>query len=151
MNSLFYVALLSVLPISELRGSIPLGFGLGLDPFLVVLTAVIFNFLAVFIVFFFMDNLHRLFLRAKFYRSFFDGYIKKNRCKIEKAVGKKTEFLALMILVAIPLPLTGAYTGSVLAWFFGISRRKAYLAIFLGVVVAALIMILVSFGIFGLS
>ena len=93
MNSLFYVALLSVLPISELRGSIPLGFGLGLDPFLVVLTAVIFNFLAVFIVFFFMDNLHRLFLRAKFYRSFFDGYIKKNRSKIEKAVGKKTEFL----------------------------------------------------------
>ncbi|MBS3150525.1 small multi-drug export protein [Candidatus Woesearchaeota archaeon] len=151
MNSLFYVALLSVLPISELRGSIPLGFGLGLDPFLVVLTAVIFNFLAVFIVFFFMDNLHRLFLRAKFYRSFFDGYIKKNRSKIEKAVGKKTEFLALMILVAIPLPLTGAYTGSVLAWFFGISRRKAYLAIFLGVVVAALIMTLVSFGIFGLS
>jgi len=148
MNSLLYVALLSILPISELRGSIPLGFGLGLNPTLVILTAILFNFLAVIIVFFFLDNLHKIFLGIKPYRLFFNHYIERNRKKLERKLGTKAEFLTLALIVAIPLPFTGAYTGSILAWFFGIKRKKAYLAIFLGILLAALIVSLISLGIF---
>ncbi len=123
-----------------------MGLALGLDPFLVYIVAVIFNFLAIPIVFFFLDHLHSYFLRNRTYRNFFSKYIGRNRKKLERAIGTKAEFWALMLIVLIPLPLTGAYTGSILAWFFGLKRRKAYLAIFLGILIAGIIVSLAAQG-----
>jgi len=150
MLDIIKVALLSILPISELRGGIPVGLALGLNPVLVYIVAVFFNFLAIFIVFFFLDNLHNSFIKNKYYKSFFTKYIHRNRKKIEKVVGTKTEFWALMLIVLIPLPFTGAYTGSILAWFFGLKRRKSYLAILLGILIAGIIVTLASFGVIAL-
>ena len=150
MLDILKVALLSILPISELRGGIPVGLALGINPILVYITAVLFNFLAVFLIFFFLDNIHSHFLRYKKYKIFFNNYIHKNRKKLEKHVGKKTEFYALIIFVAIPFPITGAWTGTILAWFFGLKRRKAYLAILLGILIAGIIVTLASLGIIAL-
>ena len=150
MIDLLKVGLLSILPISELRGGIPLGLALGLNPFIVYTVAVLFNFLAVPIVFFFFDNIHKYFMRNKGYSVFFNNYIHRNRKKIEGSVGKKTEFWALMLLVLIPLPFTGAYTGSTLAWFFGLKRKEAYIAIFSGVIMAGIIVTIASLGIISL-
>ena len=49
-----------------------------------------------------------------------------------------------MLFVGIPLPITGAYTGTIVAWFFGIERKKAYLALSLGIIMAGMIVTLVS-------
>ena len=150
MLDIIKVAILSILPISELRGGIPVGLALGMNPVLVYIVAVIFNFLAIPIVFFFLDNLHNSFIKNKYYKSFFTKYIHRNRKKIEKVVGTKAEFFTLMLIVLIPLPLTGAYTGSILAWFFGLKRRKSYLAILLGILIAGIIVTLASFGVIAL-
>ena len=148
MNSMVYVALVSASPIIELRGSIPLGIGLGLNPILVMMTAILFNFLITFVIFFFLDTFHGIFMKFNFYNNFFNRRIERTRKKLESHIGTKTEFWALMIFVGIPLPMTGAWTGSVLAWFFGIRRIKAYLALFFGIVIAAVIVTLLSLGIF---
>ncbi|MHA1868279.1 MAG: COG2426 family protein [Candidatus Heimdallarchaeaceae archaeon] len=150
MINLLKVALLSILPISELRGGIPLGLGLGINPIQVYIIAVFFNFLSVPIMFFFLDNIHSYFLKNKHYASLFNKYIHRNRKKLEKTIGKKAEFWTLMLIVLIPLPFTGAYTGSILAWFFGLNRKKAYLAILLGILIAGIIVTLVSLGLIAL-
>ncbi|MBL7148438.1 MAG: small multi-drug export protein [Nanoarchaeota archaeon] len=150
MINLLKVALLSILPISELRGGIPLGLALGMNPLLVYIIAVFFNFLSIPITFFFLDNLHSYFLKNKHYSLLFTKYISRNRKKLEKAIGTKAEFWALMLVVLIPLPFTGAYTGTILAWFFGLKRKKAYLAILLGILIAGIIVTLASLGVIAL-
>jgi uncharacterized membrane protein len=148
--SLLYVLGLSILPISELRGGIPLGITQGLNPILVFLVAVLSNILVIPIVFFFLDNIHGHFSKITLYRNLFDSYVERSRSKLENKIGTKTEFLALMLFVGVPLPVTGAYTGSILAWFFNINRKKAYLAVMSGVVLSGVIVTLVSVGLLSL-
>lgn len=141
------VILLSLLPISELRGAIPIGIAAGMKPFSVFLTAVIANSLVIPIVFFFLDTLHRHFYKIRYYQALFDKYIERTRKKFEKHAGSKWEFAALCIFVAVPLPMTGAYTGTVVAWLFNLDRKKSYLSLALGVLGAGIIVTLVSIGV----
>jgi uncharacterized membrane protein len=148
MNNLIWAIILSVLPISELRGGIPLAIGLGYKPLLVFLTCTIANSLIVFPFFFFLDYLNNYFMRFTRYRNFFNKYLEKKRGGLEKYIGKKGEFIALMIFVGIPLPGTGAYTGTLLAWFFKMKRIYSYIAIIAGVIIAGILITLASIGIF---
>ncbi|MDP6642008.1 MAG: small multi-drug export protein [Candidatus Nanoarchaeia archaeon] len=148
--SLLNVLGLSILPISELRGGIPLGIAQGLNPILVFLVAVLSNILVIPIVFFFLDNIHGYFNKITLYRNIFDSYVERSRSKLESKIGTKTEFLALMLFVGVPLPVTGAYTGSILAWFFNINRKKAYLAVMSGVILSGVIVTSASIGLFSL-
>jgi|SRR3989338_615924 len=150
MLDILKVALLSILPILELRGGIPLGLALGLDSTTVFITAVISNLLAIPLVFFFLDNIHSHLLKYEKYKKFFEDYINKKREKIERKIGTKAEFIALLIFIAIPIPGTGAWTGSILAWFFNVKRSKAYLAAFLGVLIAGVLVMLASLGLIAL-
>ena len=147
MSLILNEILLSVLPVSELRGGITYAIGFGLNPFLAYFIGVLSNFFVIPICFFFLDNLHKYFLGLKFYSKLFDKYINRNRKKLEKYVGGKGEFFGLLILTAIPLPMTGAWTATILAWFFGLKRRKSYLAISLGILIAGVLVTLASLGI----
>jgi len=148
MSVILNEILLSVLPISELRGGIPYAIASGLHPVLAYLFGVLGNLLVIPLVFFFLDNIHKYFLKLKIYSKIFDIYVNRNRKKLEKYVGSKFEFWALVLVVSIPLPMTGAYTGSILAWFFGLKRRKSYLAISLGILIVGVIVTLISLGLF---
>ncbi|MBI2667770.1 small multi-drug export protein [Candidatus Woesearchaeota archaeon] len=148
--SLLNVIGLSVFPISELRGGIPVGIAQGFNPLLVFFVAVISNFLAIPLTFFFLDYLHDYFTKMKLYNNIFSYYIKKNRNKLENKIGTKAEFMALLIFVGIPFPLTGAYSGSILAWFFGMNRKMAYLSITFGIILAGLIVLITTLGLFSL-
>ncbi len=148
MNQLIYAIILTVLPISELRGGIPYAISQGFSPLFVFLLLTFLNILVMFPIFFFLDYLHEHFLKIKFYSFVFNKYINRTRRKIEKHVGTKWELVALYLLVAIPFPGTGCYTGTLAAWLFKIKRKKAYLAISLGVVTAGVIVTLISLGIF---
>ena len=150
MIDILKVALLSILPISELRGGIPLGLALGINPVTVFLVAVISNILAIPLIFFFLDNIHKRLMKYNKYKKFFDYYIERSRNKLESRIGTKAEFIALMIFVGIPLPGTGAWTGAILAWFFNMKRARAYLSVSLGVLIAGIVVMLASLGLIAL-
>ena len=135
-------ALLSVLPISEVRGAIPLAFYNELRWFIIVL--VLLNILTIPIIFLFLDNINTLLLKIKPYKKFFEKTVERTRRKIHKKI-EKYGYLGLMLFVAIPLPFTGAYTGTLAAWFFKMNRKKSFIAITLGVIIASIIVSLVCF------
>ena len=147
VNNLIISILLSIAPISELRGGIPYGIGFGYNPLLVFALCTLANILIIFVIFAFLDTLHDYFMKIKIYRKLFYRTIKKGRKKIESKIGTAWEPIALFLLVAIPLPGTGAYTGSIVAWFFKLNRKKSLIAITLGVITAGIILTLVATGV----
>lgn len=128
----------SIMPISELRGGIPYAIIHGIHPVMAYLICCGANILAFPIVYFFLLTLHPLFMKWTFYETLFNKFIARTRKKLENNV-EKYGFWALMIFVMIPLPVTGAYTGSFAAWVFGIPKRQAFLAVALGVLIAGVI------------
>ena len=135
-----WVLLATVAPISELRGGIPLGISLGLPPLFTFLIAVIANALIFFPIFFAL----RLFYDKVLYRiPLFDRYLDGLR-KRGKPIVDKYGLWGLALFVAVPLPLTGAYTGTILAWLIGMDWRKAFPAVGLGVVVAGIVVLLIT-------
>jgi uncharacterized membrane protein len=142
-----WVLLTTVLPISELRGGIPLGISLGLDPLFTFFIAVIANVLIFFPIFFAL----RLFYDKVLYRiPLFDKYLDNLR-KRGKPKVEKYGFWGLFLFVAIPLPITGAYTGTILAWLLGMDWRRAFPAVGLGVIVAGVVVLLITLGIISIS
>ena len=142
--------ILSMLPIAELRGGIPLAIASGATPFAAFISCVIANIIIVPIIFLFLDYVHNHLTKKKFYNNLFERHIHSSRKKLEKRVGTKWEFVTLFLLVAIPFPFTGAYTGTLLSWFFKINRKKSYLSIVLGVITAGVIVTLASIGVVSL-
>jgi uncharacterized membrane protein len=136
--------LVTVSPISELRGGIPLGIlEFGLDPLLVFFISVIANALIFFPVFFAL----RLFYVKVLYRiPLFDKYLDNLR-KRGKPIVEKYGFWGLTLFVAIPLPITGAYTGTILAWLVDMDWKKAFPAVGVGVIIAGVIVFLITLGV----
>ncbi|MBS3133374.1 small multi-drug export protein [Candidatus Woesearchaeota archaeon] len=130
--------LLSMLPVSELRGAIPYGIIYGLNPVLVFITAVVSNILVIPIIFVFLNYIHNHLMRIKIYEGMFGRFIERVRRKAHPRI-LKYGYLGLTLFVAVPLPVTGAYTGTLAAWLFGMERKKAFLALSLGVVMAGII------------
>ena len=126
------------MPISELRGGIPYALSHDIHPLVAYLLCVGVNALAFPIVFLFLEFLHPIFLKVKLYESLFEKFVVRTQKKIEKNI-KKWGFWGLMIFVMIPLPVTGAYTGSFAAWLFNIKKKQAFLAVTLGVIIAGII------------
>ena len=148
LKKLIYIFAISMVPVIELRAAIPIGAGMGLEMWQCFLAAVLGNLLPVpFLVLFGGKVLPWLAGFEKFGKPF------RKILEIgEKKVGKmnKTLFWGLLTFVAIPLPGTGAWTGSLVAITLGLSLKKAFPPIALGVVGAGLIMMLGSYGIVGL-
>jgi uncharacterized membrane protein len=136
--------LATVLPISELRGGIPLGIlEFGLDPLFTFFIAVIANTLIFFPIFFALRFFYDKFLfRIPLFDKYLDSLRKRGKPKVEKY-----GFWGLALVVAIPLPLTGAYTGTILAWLVGMDWKKAFPAVGLGVIVAGVVVLLITLGV----
>ena len=137
-NIIFWSIFLSILPIAELRGGIPYAIANDLNPLLTFFICVGANILVFPIVFLFLEFLHPLFLKIDLYKRLFDKFIIKTRVKVGNKL-EKYGFWGLMIFVMIPLPVTGAYSGSFAAWLFNIPKKKAFLAVSLGVIMAGII------------
>jgi len=106
------ILLASVSPISELRGGIPLGIlKYELDPFFVFCIAVVANALIFFPVFFILRFFYdKVLFRIPLFSKYLDGLRRRGKPKVDKY-----GFWGLALFVAVPLPLTGAYTGTILA------------------------------------
>ena len=149
MKEILVTILLSMAPISELRGSIPYALLSGIDPALAFLISVAGNIAIIFVVFFFLDYLHRHFMKIKIYVRLFDWYMERIRKKTSKIISSWV-YVSLYFFVAVPLPGTGAYTGCLIAWFFSLNRYISILAIAFGVLTAGIIVIASSLSIINL-
>jgi uncharacterized membrane protein len=150
---IIYAIILSMLPISELRGGLPLAIVYANQhniPIALIFSLIVMaNIIAVFFVFFFLDKFHRLFLRIKIYKKFFDKYIEKFQKKLDKFEKKysTTGFFALTLLVALPLPIIGgAWTGCLIAWLLDLDRKKSILSISLGIIIAGVLVLIGTLG-----
>jgi uncharacterized membrane protein len=134
-------ALLSFLPISELRGAIPYAMFNQIHrmPWYIAYPyAAALNALVAPVCWIFLSTLHRLFLKMPWYENFFTRFVERARNKLHRGV-EKWGWLGVAVFVAIPLPMTGAWTGVLGAWVLGLPRGKTLLAVILGVAVAGAI------------
>lgn len=138
VTTVLMTALLSILPISELRGAIPYAVIRGVGVIPATLLSILFNALVPVIVYVFLSTLHKLLYRWKPYKSFFDRTVERAQKKVHEKI-EKYGYWGLMIFVAIPLPMTGAWTGTLGAWILGMDKKKATLAIVAGVAIAGII------------
>ena len=136
---------ISMAPIIELRGGLPYGIALGLDYPMALAAAVLGNMVPVpFIIVYIRHVFTWLRKRSKWWDEKITRLEKKAHLK--GRVVRKYSTIGLCILVAIPLPGTGAWTGALVAAVLDMRLKKAIPAIFLGVCIAAAIMTMVTFG-----
>lgn len=137
---------ISMVPVVELRGGLPYGIALGLDYPLALAMAVIGNMLPVpFIIFY----IRKVFIWIRRHMQWMDDIITRieNKAHLKGQTVQKYGALGLCILVAIPLPGTGAWTGALVAVLLDMRMKKALPSIFLGVLIAAAIMTAVTYGV----
>ena len=143
----FGVMICSMIPIIELRGAIPLGAALGMPWWLNYICAVVGNMIPVPFILLFIKKVIAWMTacRVKLFNKI-GGWLtkkaEKNRAKIEKY-----SFWGVCLFVALPLPVTGAWTGSLVAAVIDMKFWKALLSCLLGVMIAGVIMTLASYGV----
>jgi len=143
------VLLVAMLPIIELRGAIPIGINFyHLVWYRAVIIAIIGNMIPIFLILFLLDKISILLSKIRFFAKFFAWLFTRTRRKSK--IIEEYETIGLMIFVAIPLPMTGAWTGAVAAFLLGLRYLDAILAIFFGVLIAAVVVTTLSLlGIWG--
>jgi len=141
-NKEIAVVVLGALPISELRGAIPLALALDFSPVKAYLLAYIGNLIPVIPLLFLLQPIADKLRHIGIFRKFFDWLFERTRRKA--ALVERFEALGLILFVAIPLPITGAWTGCVAATLFKIRFRYAFLAIACGVTLAGFIVLGIS-------
>ncbi len=147
MGSLLYAIVLSMLPVSEVRGGIPYAMLSGIPWYVALPVCAAANMLIVFPLYLFLNTVNQQFMRIGIYRKLFTRYIERVRKRGEKVI-QKYGYPGLIVFVAVPLPVTGAYTGTVLSWLLGMQQRKSFFFIAAGVLMASVIVSLVMlFGI----
>lgn len=130
--------IVAALPVSELRGAIPLAIlKFGFSPLKAYMFAFIGNALPVIPILFLLEPVSGRLRRFPLWKKFFDWLFERTRRKA--SLIEKFEALGLILFVAIPLPITGAWTGCVAATLFKIKFRYAFPAILIGIAMAGII------------
>ncbi|MEM0492679.1 MAG: small multi-drug export protein [Candidatus Thermoplasmatota archaeon] len=136
----------SMLPYFEARYTIPLSM-LTFDPawswWQALPLAVTGNMIPVPFILLFFYKIEKLLRPYKTWSRLMDWLFKRTRKKADNHI-KKYEYIGLFIFVAVPLPLTGAWTGSLIAYLFDLNRVKSFITILLGVIAASFIMIIIT-------
>ena len=148
------VFVISMVPLIELRGAVPYAVAQGLNIPLSYIIAVVGNMLPVPIIFFFARRVlewgdaFEWPKGLKWVGRFFHFCLEKGEKggrKLTEKVGRST-YIALFLFVGIPLPGTGAWTGCLIAAVLEMDRKKSFIAALIGVLIASIIMMLISFG-----
>jgi Predicted membrane protein len=132
------IIVISALPVVELRGALPVAINVfGMAWYKAFCLAIIGNLLPVPILLLFLDSLAKVASRVEVGRKMVNWVFERTRRRGNTI--EKYEKLGLMLFVAIPLPVTGAWTGSIAAFLLGLKFRYAFLSILLGVIIAGAI------------
>ena len=152
LSSVLTVLAIAASPLSELRGAIPVAISAFHFPwYYALLIGVIGNLLPVVFILLVLDTISRWLSKVRF----FDQLLKWlfERTRRQGKIIERYERIGLALFIAIPLPVTGAWTGSVIAVLLGIKFRYAFLSIFIGVLIAGIIVTcatLLGWAVFGL-
>ncbi len=155
-NEIFYVILLALLPVSEVRGAIPLAYYVTNDSYLrlyLIIASTIANCLIPVILIPSLKRLEGLILHlsnrnavvARFFK-LYTSIVDNARRKAQKYLSK-WGYLGLTIFVAIPLPGTGAWTGSLVAYVFNLDKVKSIISVVTGVIIASILITLAMEGV----
>lgn len=137
------VALVSMVPVVELRGAIPIAESLGLNIFIYYPLSILFNMIPVPFIYLFARRILEWGKDKKVIGKFFTWCLQKGEKggkKLKETAGEKGIFWALLIFVGIPLPGTGAWTGTLAASFLDIGFKTSVIAVMCGVIMAGIIM-----------
>ena len=137
------VFFVSMVPIIELRGAIPYGVGFGLPLWLTYCIAIAGNMLPVPLIYFFARKVLHWGADKKCIGKFFSYCLEKGEAaghRLMKKAGRGGLFVALMLFVGIPIPGTGAWTGTLAASFLDMGIKTTALSVSLGVIIAGIIM-----------
>ena len=126
---------ISLLPVIELRGSIPIGYYQGLPWYTNMITSIIGNILPVPFILLFVVKVFEFMKKRNIMVNVIEKIEKRAMNRSESIANK--EFLGLMLFVAIPFPGTGAWTGALIAALLQFDRKKSFVYIFIGVLIAA--------------
>ena len=138
--------IVAMLPIFELRGAIPLALGVfGLSVWQAYFWAVLGNIIPVIPLLLFLGPVSEYLRRFTIFDRFFNWLFARTRRRSELV--ERLEVVGLLLFVAVPLPITGAWTGTAAAFLFGIPFKHALPAIILGVMIAGGVVTLASLGV----
>ena len=141
------IFLISLLPVIELRGSIPVGYYQGLPWYTNMITSIIGNLLPVPFILLFVVKVFEFMKKRNIMVGFIEKIEKRAMSRSDSIANK--EFIGLMIFVAIPLPGTGAWTGALIAALLQFNRKKSFMYICIGVLIAASLVTLGVYGVIG--
>lgn len=151
-----FVFFLSMVPLIELRGAIPIAVGLGIDPIRAIIVCAVGNLLPVPVIYFFARKFLNWGLDKRYISRichFFHDKGERAGAKLSRKAGKAGLMVALALFVGIPIPGTGAWTGTLGASFLNMGIKEIALSVGAGVAIAAVIMTAVSLAgvhVFGL-
>lgn len=147
MGDEFALFMISLIPLIEERGAIIFGAAKGMPWYKVLPICVVSNLLPVPFLLLFGMKIIKWLKTTKTFGSFFTRYEEKLQAKSEAV--SKYGFFALTMFVGIPVPGTGAWSGSLVATILGFDFKKGFLSILLGILMAGIILTLASYGVFG--
>jgi uncharacterized membrane protein len=132
----FIVIVISMVPIVELRGALPVGYvALNMPLSHAFAYSILGNLIPVPLIFYLLGPIEKLLRKWEKWNRFFNKLYKKTRARASERIERYKE-LGLILFVAIPLPVTGAWTGTLIAYLFGLPFKKSFLVIVLGVLIA---------------
>ncbi len=146
VEKIIFMLLIAASPLVELRGAIPYGIAVGISPWVVFALSTLANIVMAPVLFLLLEWTLHVFEKNKTLGNF----IKRVRDSAHAKVAPHLErhgYLGLAIFVAIPLPLTGVWTATLVAYFLKMERKKAILAIAAGAAVAGVLVTLASVGV----
>ena len=141
------VFIISMIPILELRGGLVAAFLLEVPMAVAVPVCIIGNIIPIPFILLFIKQIFKWLKKISFFKKFIEKLETRAMNKSDSI--KKYEFVGLMLFVGIPLPGTGAWTGSLIAALLEIDFKKAVLAELLGIVIATVIMLIGTYGLLG--
>lgn len=141
------VFVISLMPILELRGGLIAASLLKIPPILAYIISIIGNLIPIPLILWFLDSVFAFMKKHKILVKFIDFCERKGNEK--KGQIEKLGFWGLVLFVGVPLPGTGAWTGCLIATLLRMDKKKAFLAAILGVIMASIIMMIVSYGVIG--
>lgn len=147
------IFLVSMVPIIELRGAIPIAVGMDLPYIPSLIVCVLGNMVPVPFIYFFARKFLIWGAKQKYIGKICDFFLVKGEKAGQKLVAKTGRyglFMALLLFVGIPLPGTGAWTGTLAASFLNMGFKSTVLSVVLGVLLAGVIMAVGSTGVFSL-
>ena len=143
MKKYIIAILVSMVPLIELRGGVPIAVGMGANPIVAILLCALGNMLPVPIIYFFARKFLIWGSDQKYIGKLCSFFVRKGESagqKLTKKTGRGGLFIALLLFVGIPIPGTGAWTGTLAASFLNMGFKSAVLAVSLGVLLAGIIM-----------